>query len=175
MWPGYSPKQNNQVFRPRKKGKKKITVRARYRVFIEPHVSLIADDPDIARNYSFTRPDYLSFISLYTRCGCCFFYFFFFQSSYAVYVHRHENSGDAATRHAPDAGKRVAAVLLRILHLRDRRGPAVGGHTQAEVLPQGSAERQVSRVSQGEPSALYYYHAIYTYITIYNPFLLPFF
>jgi hypothetical protein len=65
---------------------------------------------------------------------------------------RHEDSGDVATRHAPDAGQRVAALLLRLLYLRDRRGPAVGGYTEAALLPQGPAQRQVSRVSQGEPS-----------------------
>lgn len=71
--------------------------------------------------------------------------------SVCVVDRRHEDTRDAAAGHASDAGQRIAALLLRLLHLRHRRGPTLGRHTQAALLPQGFAQHQVSRVSQGEP------------------------
>lgn len=64
---------------------------------------------------------------------------------------RYADTGDAAARHPSYAGQRLVTVLLRLLHIRYRRCAAVGGHTAPALLPQGSAQRQVSRVSRREP------------------------
>ena len=49
---------------------------------------------------------------------------------------RHEDPGDVAAGHPPHAGQRPPPLLLRLLHLRDCRGPAVGGAPEAEMLHQ---------------------------------------
>lgn len=61
---------------------------------------------------------------------------------------RHENIGDAFTRHASHAGQRVAPVFLRLLHIRYRGRAIMGGHPAATVFPQGFTQRQVPRVSR---------------------------
>lgn len=63
---------------------------------------------------------------------------------------RYADSGDAAARHPSHAGQRLVIVLLRLLHIRHCRCAAVGGDTAPTLLPQGSAQCQVSRVSQRE-------------------------
>ena len=49
---------------------------------------------------------------------------------------RYEDPGDVAAGHSAHAGQRPPPLLLRLLHLRHYRGPAVGGAPQAEMLHQ---------------------------------------
>lgn len=63
---------------------------------------------------------------------------------------RYADIGDAATRHSSHAGQRPVTVLLRLLHIRHRRRATVGRHTTPTLLPQGSTQHQVSRVSRRE-------------------------
>lgn len=67
---------------------------------------------------------------------------------------RYANSRDAAARHSSDARQRPPLVLLRIFHIRHRRRPALGGNPASTLLPQGSSQRQVSRVSQSKVQSL---------------------
>ena len=49
---------------------------------------------------------------------------------------RYEDPGHVAPGHPAHAGQRPPPLLLRLLHLRHYRGPAVGGASQAEMLHQ---------------------------------------
>lgn len=51
-------------------------------------------------------------------------------------IARHEDPGDAAAGHTAHAGKCSSPLLLRLLHLRDNRGAAVGGTAQTALLHQ---------------------------------------
>lgn len=53
------------------------------------------------------------------------------------FLFRYAYSGHAVAGHAADAGERAVAVLLRLLHLRDRRGATLEGNAASEVLPPG--------------------------------------
>lgn len=50
-------------------------------------------------------------------------------------LHRYAYPGEPAARHSTHAGKCAFAVLLRLLHLRDHRGAAVGGAPEKPLLP----------------------------------------
>ena len=63
-------------------------------------------------------------------------------------VFRSTYPGDAAAGHATDAWQRVDAVLLRLLHLRHRRRPAVGRATAQPLLPRATRQRLRRRVSR---------------------------
>lgn len=60
---------------------------------------------------------------------------------------RYEDIGDAAVGHSSYAGQCLITVFLRLLHLRHRRRAALGRYTTPTLLPEGVAQRQVSRVS----------------------------
>jgi len=62
-------------------------------------------------------------------------------------MRRSKNIGDAAVGHASDARQRVDAVLLRLLHLRHRRRPAVVRTTAQPLLPRLTGQRLGQRVS----------------------------
>lgn len=47
---------------------------------------------------------------------------------------RYANPGDIAVGYFTDAGKRLAALFLCVLHLRDRRRAAVGGASPEPLL-----------------------------------------
>lgn len=47
---------------------------------------------------------------------------------------RYANTGDIAVGYSTDAGKRLAALFLCVLHLRDRRRAAVGGASPEPLL-----------------------------------------
>jgi len=71
-------------------------------------------------------------------------------------VVRSADTGDVAAGHAADAGQRPSAVLLRLLHLRHRRRPAVGRTTAQPLLPRPARQRlrpRVSRQSSGSDVA----------------------
>jgi len=54
---------------------------------------------------------------------------------------RSADTGDAAAGHAADARQRPDAVLLRLLHLRHRRRPAVGRAPAQPLLPRSARQR----------------------------------
>ena len=56
---------------------------------------------------------------------------------------RYEDPGDVAAGHSAHAGQRPPPLLLRLLHLRDSRSPAVGGTAQTEMLREASEEREI--------------------------------
>jgi len=63
--------------------------------------------------------------------------------------------GDAAAGHAADAWQRVDAVLLRLLHIRHRRRPAVGRTTAQPLLPRPTGQRVSRRVSLADIMSLF--------------------
>jgi len=61
-------------------------------------------------------------------------------------VYRYAHTGHVAVGHFADVGKRVAAVLLRVLHIRYHWRAALGGHSPATLFPKTTTERHVSQV-----------------------------
>ena len=69
---------------------------------------------------------------------------------------RYANPGDIAVGYFTDAGKRLAALFLCVLHLRDRRRAAVGGASPEPLL----LRQQRQKVS-AKLNASYSIHANY--------------
>lgn len=54
-----------------------------------------------------------------------------------LFVFRHAYPREPAAGHSADAGQRPPPLLLRLLHLRHHRRPAVGGAAEEPLLPGG--------------------------------------
>ena len=67
------------------------------------------------------------------RCMVCY-QLFWPRSCLSSLALRYAYSGDPAAGHPAHAGQRAAALLLRLLHIRHRRRPAVGRSAQKPLL-----------------------------------------
>lgn len=101
------------------------------------------DRPTISQRNK-TRKKPLSFlINSYNRSGDLFKPYYsmclaeYFFKLVSVCVFRHAYPGEPAAGHSADVGQRPPPLLLRLLHLRHHRSPAVGGASEEPLLPRG--------------------------------------
>jgi hypothetical protein len=69
----------------------------------------------------------------------------YFDHFMCLLLDRYANPGHVAVGHAPDVGQRPAALLLRLLYLRDRRRSTVGRHSAPALLPRTTRRRSPTK------------------------------
>lgn len=62
------------------------------------------------------------------------------------FFHRHENPSNVTTRHAAYARQRLAALLLRVLHIWHRWSPTLGRDPQTALRNGPTAQRITTQV-----------------------------